>query len=122
MSYELHLTVKILFLLILFCKVSHFHVLIQCLGGHNIFYADHKIKCSTIHLNVFYSAMITCRAPKKLLHYLFECIFSAITLCKASRLVPAQDVHFFFMRFHLSALRSCVLFSPINFLFIFTFK
>ena len=37
-------------------------------------------------------------------------------------LVPAQDVHFFYMRSHLSALRNCALLFSTNFQFIFIFK
>ena len=37
-------------------------------------------------------------------------------------LVPAQDVHFFYTRSHLSALQNCVLLLSTNFQFIFIFK
>ena len=37
-------------------------------------------------------------------------------------LVPAQDVHFFYTRSHLSALQNCALIFPTNFQFIFTLK
>ena len=37
-------------------------------------------------------------------------------------LVPAQDVHFFYTRSHLSSLKSCALFFSSNFQFISTFK
>ena len=39
-----------------------------------------------------------------------------------NRLVPAQDVHFFYTRSHLSALQNCALLFSTNFLFIFIFK
>ena len=38
------------------------------------------------------------------------------------RLVPAQDVHFFYTRSHLSALQNCALLFSTNFQFIFIFK
>ena len=38
------------------------------------------------------------------------------------RLVPSQDVHFFYTRSHLSTLQNCALILSINFQFIFTFK
>ena len=38
------------------------------------------------------------------------------------RLVPAQDVHFFYTRSHLSALQNCALLFSINFQLIFIFK
>ena len=38
------------------------------------------------------------------------------------RLGPAQDVHFFYTRSHLSALQNCALILPNNCQFIFTFK
>ena len=38
------------------------------------------------------------------------------------RLVLAQDVHFFYTHFHLSALQNCELIFSTNFQFIFTFK
>ena len=38
------------------------------------------------------------------------------------RLVPAQDIHFFYMRSHLSALPNCALLFSTNFQFIFIFK
>ena len=39
-----------------------------------------------------------------------------------SRLGPAQDVHFFYTRSHLSGLQSCALIFSTNFQFIFTIK
>ena len=41
---------------------------------------------------------------------------------KHIRLVPAQDVHFFYTRYHFSALQNCALLFSTNFQFIFTFK
>ena len=38
------------------------------------------------------------------------------------RLVPAQDVHFFYTRSHFSAFQNCALILSTNFQFIFTFK
>ena len=35
---------------------------------------------------------------------------------------PDQDIHFFYTRSHLSALKKCALMFPTNFEFIFTFK
>ena len=45
--------------------------------------------------------------------HLLSCLF---------RLVPAQDVHFFYTRSHLSELQNCALIFSTNFQFIFTFK
>ena len=39
-----------------------------------------------------------------------------------SGLVPAQDVHFFYTRFHFSALQNCALLFSTKFQFIFIFK
>ena len=41
---------------------------------------------------------------------------------KLQQLVLAQDVHFFYTRSHLSALKNCALIFSTNFQFIFTFK
>ena len=41
---------------------------------------------------------------------------------KYTRLVPAQDVNFFYMRSNLNALQNCALNFSTNFQFIFTFK
>ena len=41
---------------------------------------------------------------------------------KLGRLVPSQDVLFFYSRSHLSALQNCVFIFSANFVFIFTFK
>ena len=40
----------------------------------------------------------------------------------AFRLAPAQEVHFFYTRFHLSVLQNCALIFSTNFHLIFTFK
>ena len=41
---------------------------------------------------------------------------------KCCRLVPDQDVHFFYTHSHLSALHNCAIILSTNFQFIFTFK
>ena len=48
--------------------------------------------------------------------------FSILTLLVYFRLVRDQDVHFFYTRFHLSALQSCANIFSTNFQFTFTFK
>ena len=49
-----------------------------------------------------------------------ELVVKSQYLC--SRLVPAQDVHFFYTRSHLSALQKCALLFSTNFQFNFIFK
>ena len=48
--------------------------------------------------------------------------FYANTTRLVFRLVPAQDVHFFYTRSHFSALQNCALLLSTNFQFNFTFK
>ena len=55
----------------------------------------------------------------KLIHG--KCAIQKIT-CSCIWLVPAQDVHFFYTRSHLSALQNFALLFSVNFQFIFIFK
>ena len=114
------------------CKLLYIHILACCLSqysstlGPNLNNDETKKSISSVDSketmllteNLSFSLPLTILGfsnlwCSKLLHHMYM-FWNLIFLCNY-RLGPAQDVHFFYTRSHLSALQSCALIFSTNF-------